>query len=237
MTTTYLDWEPLVASVANEFARKFGRYGVEREDLAQEMRVWIFRHPAKLAEWEESEEGAEKPLARTLRNEALDLCQRWKADYLGYSVNDLHYYSRKELQKVLLPALFDREAWTEPPVSEDSGRSGTAPGEGGNWVSLLADVSRAFDGLPKRDQDLLRMFHQDQMTNVLVADMLGISQQAASKKHHQALGRLVRQLGGERPRNTHEEPTCECEDFVGTRQVMSNAAARAAQDSYYEDRA
>lgn len=235
MTTTYLDWEPLVLSIANEFGRKFGRYGVEREDLAQEMRLWVFRHPETIARWEESEDGAEKPLARTLRNEALDLCQQWKADYLGYSKSDLTYYSRKELQKVLLPAVFDPEAWTEPPVSEGSGRSQRAPAEGGNWIAMLADVSRAFSSIPQRDQDLLRMFHQDQMTNVLVADMLGITQQAASKKHHQALGRLVRQLGGERPRNTHEEPTCECEDFVGTRQVMSNAAARAAQDNYYEE--
>lgn len=234
--TEALEYDHLAASIAFEYARKFRRYGVDTQDVLQELRIWTFRHPNKISEWAESEGGAEKPLARTLRHEALAYCQQQKAEVLGYRVSDLHYYSRKELQKVLLPSMFDRESWVEPPVSDDNGRRAGDPATGGNWVAILADVARAFIQLSESDQSLLKMFHLDGMTNVLVADMLSVTPQAASKAHHKALGRLLDVLGGERPQSTHDDVDgCECEDWVGTRRVVSNAAARAMTEGQYDE--
>lgn len=226
---------PIVESVATDFGRKFWRYGIDSNDIGQSLWEWCLKHPNKLDTWL-SEDNGERPLVVTLRNEALRLGVEAKASYLGYSAEDLSWYSKKELQKVLLPAIFDEEAWTEPPVSEDAGRSGRDPATGGNWVALLADVSRAFSGLSFEDQAMLRAFHQDGRTNKLMAEMTGVSEQAMSRQHARAIGRLHRLLGGDRPRSTHDSE-CECGQYVGGRRAISNAAARAAQEGYYEESA
>jgi hypothetical protein len=229
--------EPIVQSVAGDFARKFGRYGVEREDVSQELWTWVVKHPGKITEWS-AEEHFEKILAKTLRHEANAYSQRAKADALGYSVSDLAWYSRNEL-KALLTAMFDPEAWTEPPVSEDGGRSRRGnPAEGGNWIALLADVAQAYNRLSTEDKALLAWFHGREWTNVMYAEVYGITQQSASNRHTKALNRLLRLLGGERPRNTHDDASgpCECEtQYVGTRNVVSNAAARALTQEQYDE--
>lgn len=228
------DFENLTLAIASEFSRKFRRYGVETADVAQELRLWLFQHPRKLAEFEalDDEKATTKMVARVLRNEAGDFCQRTKAEVLGYELHDLSWYRRGEL-KPLLDAMFDREAWTEPPVSEDGGKRGGDPAVGGNWLATLVDVARAFDQLNDDDKALLRLFHDDGKTNVDLAKQRGITPQAMSEKHHRVLGRLLNLLGGERPRGTHEND-CECQ-YVGTRRVMSNAAARAAIENDYQE--
>ena len=229
------DYEDILLPIAGDFGRRYRRWGVETEDVAQELRIWVFRHPQKIEDWESGDlEGADKLVARSLRNEASRYCQQMKAQYLGYSYDDLTFYSRNEL-KTLLDAMFDREAWSEPPVSEDGGRSPRDPATGGNWIAMLADVSRAFDQLSTHDKELLRRFHLDRMTNVMLAELAGVSPQAMSAKHHKALNRLLKLLGGDRPKSTHDEPECECEQYIGFRRIVSNAAARAIQDSYYEE--
>lgn len=232
------EFESILVPIAADFARKFGRYGTELDDVAQELRIWVFRHPEKIATWEGEHEpwDVDKLVARSLRHEANRYCQQIKAQSVGYSYDDLAWYSRGEL-KVLLDAMFDREAWTEPPVSESGGRSRRDPATGGNWIAMLADVAQAFDRLSERDRNLLRVFHEHRVPNVTLADREGVSPQAMSAKHQKALDRLLRLMGGERPRNTHDEPECECEQYLGTRRVISNAAARAAQDNYYEETA
>lgn len=234
--STFEDYEPITLPIAAEYARKFRRYGVETADVAQELRIWLVKHPGKIEQWESEEEGADKPVARALRNEASRFCQESKAQYLGYSVEDLSWFAKGEV-KALLPSLFDHDAWTEPPVSDEGGRSSKAPAEGGNWVATLADLSRAFDQLPLEDQSLLKAFHEEGYSNILLAELYDITPQAMSRRHDKAVGRLHKLLGGDRPRYTHDTPDCECGQVTGSRRVVSNAAARAAQENYYEESA
>jgi DNA-directed RNA polymerase specialized sigma24 family protein len=66
---------------------------VELEDVKQSLYEWFVEHPKKLTEWESiGDSDAKNLIYRSLRNQALDYCQRWKAKSLGYEVSDLFYY-------------------------------------------------------------------------------------------------------------------------------------------------
>lgn len=234
MSTPYYDYEEILVPIAVDYSRKFRKFGAEAQDIAQELRLWVFKHPEKIAAWEQLDDGADKLVARTLRNEAQRFCQQTKATYLGYSVDDLSFYSRGEL-KVLLDCIFDDQAWLEPPVSDDGGRSRRDPATGGNWIAMLADVARAYDSLAREDRELLACFHREHMTNVMLAELNGVTPQAMSARHQKALNRLLKQLGGERPHYTHDRPDCECGEIVGSRNAISNAAARAMTTNQYDE--
>ena len=72
-------WEYVVDSVALEYHKKFDM--VEIPDLRQALWLWFAEHPNKLKEWEAiGERDAKNLIYRSLRNQAIDYCQRWKAN-------------------------------------------------------------------------------------------------------------------------------------------------------------
>jgi hypothetical protein len=96
-------WEYVVTAVASEYSRKF--IICEYEDIKQALYQWFAEHPNKLDTWEAiGEKDAKNLIYRSLRNEALDYCQRWKAKTVGYDVSDLYYYE-PGLVEVLLPTV------------------------------------------------------------------------------------------------------------------------------------
>lgn len=230
---SWQDYEVIATPIASEFARRYRRFGAEVDDLLQEMRIWLATHPQKIADWtDEDPESVDKRVARSLRNEAKDYCEKIKAQSLGYHTDDLSWYSRNEL-KSILDVLFDQEAWTSPPVPEDGGRRVGDPATGGNYLAMLADVAQGFDKLPTDDRELLLKLHRDGSTTVDIAKGAGVSQQSVSASRHRALKRLLDILGGDRP--GHDRSRCECSEYVGTRRAMSNAAARAAIENQYQE--
>lgn len=226
---------PIMESVSHDMSRRYRQYGGSHEDFYQESWVWVASHPRKVIEWFDPDltepSAGQKMLAQALRNELHDIGESLKAQHVGYSRDDLTYYSRNMLRE-LLPSMFEEGAWIHPEQSDGGERrQRSVPAEGGNWVATLADVSRAYDQLEEDDRDLLFAFHSDGLSNKLMAEMHDISEQTMSYRHDRALRRLVDLLGGPRPRGSHDE---EC-DHVGTRRAMSNAAARSVQQSYYEE--
>ena len=96
-------WDYVVDAVATEYSRKFDM--VETSDLRQALYQWFLEHPNKLDEWEAiGEKDAKNLIYRSLRNEALDYCQRWKAKSVGYDVGDLFYYA-PDVVEAILPAV------------------------------------------------------------------------------------------------------------------------------------
>ena len=83
-------WDYIVVAVAAEYHRKYDM--VELEDIKQSLYKWFLEHPNKLNEWEAiGEKDAKNLIYRSLRNQALDYCQRWKAKSGGYETSDLFY--------------------------------------------------------------------------------------------------------------------------------------------------
>lgn len=240
MNDYYLDGDitPIVEGIATDVGRIYARYGFDRDDASQTALLWLYQHPGKTAQYLDEGQVGLRMLARALRNEATNAGEDAKAAHLGYSRDDLFYYSKAMLRD-LLPSFFDGEAWLHPetPDLDTERRRRAAPAEGGNWIATLADVSRAFAQLEQDDKDLLRMFHEDpQWSNKGAAGYFGISEQTMSYRHDRAVGRLVKILGGPRPKAQHDEGCAneEC-GWWGGRRAMSNSAARARQDNYYEE--
>ena len=96
-------WDYIVIAVASEYHRKYSM--VEYDDIKQSLYEWFAEHPNKLDDWEAiGKRDAKNLLYRSLRNQALDYCQRWKAKSVGYEVSDLFYYA-PEVVEAILPAV------------------------------------------------------------------------------------------------------------------------------------
>ena len=230
--TVYPTVEHIVAAVANEYGRKGWRYGATHEDFQQEFIAWMLDHEAFCAEFieEHGQEAFDKYLTRCLQNEGKDYMRDVKAQALGYHRDDEYFYAENELKKSLLPSMFDKSKWLEPPQSE--GRSTKAPAEGGNWIATLADVAQAYEKLDLDDQNLLRNFHQHGMRNMDLAKAHGVTDATMSYRHDRAIKRLQKALGGEKPRPEREATW---DTRWRGRHAVSNSQARAMTSASYED--
>lgn len=226
------EYDPIVQSVAAEGGRKFHRFGADREDFAQEFRFWIYDNAERLLERQtdmDDDDAFSRYLARCLHNEANVMGFNLRAQHGGQDWASAYWYARGDLE-TLLPLIFDRDEWLNPPQSD--GKSVSDPAMGGNWLATLADISRAYSLLDKEDQDLLRRFHQSDERNTDLASEYGVSDSTMSYRHGRALNRLHKKLGGEKPR--HMRPDVQHDPFRG-RHSITNAHARALTNSSYEE--
>jgi hypothetical protein len=224
---------PLISGIANEFGRRHRVHGADPEDYGQQLALWVLENQAQVETWLDPEQWEPKDgtrmLAKALRNEAKDYSVDIKAQAVGYERQDLHFYGKGEVRS-LLPAMFNPDAWHEPPQSE--GRSVKAPSEGGNWVATLADLSQAFDKLDLYDRKVLEAFHKHGWTNKEMAEREDVTEQMMSYYHDRAIGHLVNQLGDTAP---HPMRRQESRDPWRGRRAITNSTARARTSRTYDD--
>jgi DNA-directed RNA polymerase specialized sigma24 family protein len=191
-------WEYVVTAVASEYAKKFPI--CEYEDIKQALYQWFAEHPNKLDTWEAiGEKDAKNLIYRSLRNEALDYCQRWKAKSVGYDVSDLYYYE-PAMVEVLLPTVLMGNFHIAPKLNLSGGGRPSAPSEGGNVQVMLLEVDSAYWKLSKEDRKILFFRHAESMDFKEIANYLSLgSEDAARMRHKRAVQRLVNKLGGRKP--------------------------------------
>lgn len=208
-------WEYVVDSVALEYHKKFDM--VEIPDLRQALWLWFAEHPNKLKEWEAiGERDAKNLIYRSLRNQAIDYCQRWKAKSVGYDVSDLYYYA-PEVIEAILPAVLRQEYGVQHKLN--LGRIGrpSAPNEGGNLMVLMLEIDAAYYKLNKEDRRLIFVRHAESMDFKEIANVLSLPSEDASRmRYKRALNRLIRKLGGHKPYNDHDLPDNQDEEVDST---------------------
>jgi DNA-directed RNA polymerase specialized sigma24 family protein len=191
-------WDYVVDSVTIEYSRKFTM--VEASDLRQVLYQWFLEHPNKLDEWEAiGEKDAKNLIYRSLRNEALDYCQKWKAKSLGYDVDDLFYYA-PDVVEAVLPLVLRGEFGVAHKLN--LGRVGrpTAPAEGGNLLTMMVEIDWGYWKLSKDDRRILFLRHAESMDFKEIANVLSLgSEDAARMRHKRCITRLIRKLGGYKP--------------------------------------
>lgn len=191
-------WEYVVSAVAAEYHKKFNM--VELSDIKQHLYQWFLEHPNKLDEWEAlGTKDAKNLIYKSLRNDALDYCQKWKAKTIGYDVEDLYYYDAVIVENLLPAVLRGEYAITH---RLDLGRPGrpTAPNEGGNLQILMFEVNSAYWKLSKEDKKILFFRYAEAADFKEIANLLSLgSEDAARMRHNRAIKRLVNKLGGYRP--------------------------------------
>ena len=191
-------WDYIVVSVAAEYHKKYSI--VELEDIKQELYGWFLEHPKKLDEWEAiGKKDAKNLLYRSLRNQALDYCQKWKAKSLGYEVSDLFYYE-PAMVEALLPSVL-REEFTVMPVL-NLGKTGRppAPSEGGNMMAMMVEINAAYFKLSTEDKTVLFYKYAESLDYAAIASEMSLgSEDAARMRHNRAIKKLIVRTGGFRP--------------------------------------
>lgn len=201
-------WDYIVDTVALEYKRKFDI--VEVDDLRQSLWLWFAEHPNKLKEWEaKGERDAKNLIYKSLRNQAIDYCQRWKAKSVGYDVSDLFYYT-SEIVEIILPSVLRQEFGSSHKLNLGGPGRPSAPSEGGNLVVLMLEIDYAFWKLTKEDRRILFMRHAESLDFKEIANVLSLGSEDASRmRHKRAINKLVRRLGGYKPYNDNDLPDSE----------------------------
>lgn len=199
-------WQYIVDAVASDYHRKFSP--IEYDDIRQSLYQWFVEHPNKLDTWEAiGEKDAKNLLYRSLRNQALDYCQHWKAKSGGYEASDLFFYEA-DMVEAILPAVLRGEFGLGAKV--DLGRPGrpSAPNEGGNMMAMMIEVDYGFWKLPKDDRKVLFLRHAESMDFGAIASELQLgSEDAARMRHKRAIRKLINRIGGFRPfRDDDDKP-------------------------------
>ena len=191
-------WDYVIDAVSVEYHKKFNM--VELKDIKQSLYEWFFEHPNKLDEWEKiGEKDIKNLIYRSLRNQALDYCQEWKANTSGYETSDLYYYET-DMVEALLPSVLRGEIVIGHKL-DLGGVSGTfAPAEGGNLMAMMIEIDYAYQKLSDDDKKILFLRHAEGLDYKFIAETLELgSEDTARMRQRRALARLVRKLGGFKP--------------------------------------
>jgi DNA-directed RNA polymerase specialized sigma24 family protein len=203
-------WDSVVAHVADEYHKKYNM--VEREDITQSLYEWFLEHPNKLDEWEAiGKKDAKNLIYRSLRNQALDYCQTWKAKSIGYETSDLFYYE-PVMVEALLPAIL-RKDFTVMPVL-NLGKTGRppAPSEGGNMMAMMVEIDAAYSKLNVEDKTVLFYKYAESLDYGAIAKEMELgSEDAARMRHNRAIKKLITRIGGFRPFSDRDAPDKETE--------------------------
>jgi RNA polymerase sigma factor (sigma-70 family) len=191
-------WDYIVTNVAAEYHKKFPI--VDLEDISQSLYVWFAEHPRKLKEWESlGKRDAKNLLYRSLRNQALDYCQQWKAKTLGYEVADLHYYEAGVVE-TLLPSVFLGISADMPKLNIGIPGKQPAPSEGGNIMVMVIEIDSAYQKLNPEDKRVLFHKYAESMDYETIATEMELgSADAARMRHNRAIKKLINRIGGYRP--------------------------------------
>jgi DNA-directed RNA polymerase specialized sigma24 family protein len=191
-------WDYIVVAVSAEYHRKYDM--VELDDIKQSLYQWFVEHPNKLKEWESiGEKDAKNLIYRSLRNDALDYCQKWKAKSSGYEMSDVFYYDAVMIE-ALLPSVIRGELSITQKLNLGGPGKPPAPAEGGNMMVMMIEIDKAYNKLSTEDRTVLFYKYAESFDyNTIATEMNLGSEDAARMRHNRAIKKLITRVGGFRP--------------------------------------
>lgn len=197
-------WEYIVDSVASEYQLKFK---IDIDDIRQSLFQWFVEHPNKLNTWEAiGEKDAKNLIYRSLRNEALDYCQTWKAKTGGYETSDLFFY-QADMIEALLPSVIRGEINLSQKLNLSGTARPSAPSEGGNLTAMMIEIDAGFWKLHKEDRKLLFLRYSESMDfDDIALEMKLPSEDTARMRNKRAIRKLINKIGGFKPYEDEDLP-------------------------------
>lgn len=191
-------WDYIVVAVSSEYFKKYPM--VEHDDIKQSLYQWFLEHPNKLKEWEAiGEKDAKNLIYRSLRNQALDYCQRWKAKTLGYELSDVFYYD-VDVVEAMLPGVLRDEHGVSHKLNLAGPGKPPAPAEGGNMMVMMIEIDKAYHKLNTEDRTVLFYKYAESLDYGSIATEMKLgSEDAARMRHNRAVKKLITRIGGFRP--------------------------------------
>jgi DNA-directed RNA polymerase specialized sigma24 family protein len=202
-TFTFASTDHSAVGAATRILTSRYRDYVTFEDVRQECYLWLFSNYHRAEKWrsELEPEHAQRTLIKALRNAGERYCRSEKAERDGYLPEDEFFYSIPMVRDLLVVS-FDPD-WMAPRSADlDSVSSGNPASEGGNLMTMVADVRRAFDTLAPHDRALLERVYKDTDSDREIAVLAlewDITTKAADMRVRRVLGRLRAALGGPNP--------------------------------------
>jgi DNA-directed RNA polymerase specialized sigma24 family protein len=200
-------WDYIVDSVASEYQLKFK---IDIQDIKQNLYQWFVEHPNKLDTWEAiGEKDAKNLIYRSLRNQALDYCQAWKAKTGGYETSDLFFY-QADMIEALLPSVLRGEINLAHKLNLGGTARPSAPSEGGNLMAMMIEIDAGFWKLGKEDRKLLFLRYSESMDFQAIADEMKLpSEDTARMRNKRAIKKLINKVGGFKPFRDEDLPETE----------------------------
>ena len=197
-------WDYIVDSVASEYQLKFK---IEIKDIRQNLYQWFVEHPNKIDTWEAiGEKDAKNLIYRSLRNQALDYCQAWKAKTGGYETSDLFFY-QADMIEALLPSVLRGEINLAHKLNLGGTARPSAPSEGGNMMAMMIEIDAGFWKLNKEDRKLLFLRYCESMDFQGIADEMKLpSEDTARMRNKRTIRKLINKIGGFKPYRDEDLP-------------------------------
>jgi DNA-directed RNA polymerase specialized sigma24 family protein len=198
------NWDYVIDSVASEYQLKFK---IDIQDIKQNLYQWFVEHPNKLDTWEAiGEKDAKNLIYRSLRNQALDYCQAWKAKTGGYETSDLFFY-QADMIEALLPSVLRGEINLAHKLNLGGTARPSAPSEGGNMMAMMIEIDAGFWKLSKEDRKLLFLRYAESMDFQAIADEMKLpSEDTARMRNKRAIKKLINKIGGFKPYRDEDLP-------------------------------
>jgi len=217
--------------------------------------VWVLGHPDLVERILGQEEGDPRRylyvcVSRRMRN----YCETKTAQRAGYEKQDQYFYDLT-LLAAALPYALDTDVasrYANPLVQaadNDAGKGVSDPAKGNNWLTMCADIAKAYETLGGADRGLLRDIYvhplgfNDTESIKLIAERMGISARQVYRRREAALQNLVISLGGEKyPKEDRdagafdqdERPVTFVDRYAARRMAKGNATALTELRREYE---
>jgi hypothetical protein len=139
--------------VARYVVRRYHTYGVELDDVQQEIELWLFLNEEKVRRWLDNEPQQTTRIYRSMLDAATKYAEREKAQKVGYSVVDVYWYTHNNITN-LMPHVLN------PDFTEENGRIG-------ELITMVLDVRRVLT------PDLIEWFHHHDSEDRLWRSQVG----------------------------------------------------------------
>ena len=198
----------LAPSVAYAIHRRY-KHWVEKEDIAQECIAWGITRNAYITEQMSVEdvkqlEYNQKRIAYQMKRAAERYVRKEKAIKSGYQLSDEAYYETLMLGQLLpfvIASIIDGTVLEQAQemIRDGQPKGSSSPAEGGNLLSMLIDIKRAYLLLEQEDRTILMYRHHESLTLQQIASILECAVSTADRRCSNSLRKLQDILGGDNP--------------------------------------
>lgn len=201
-----VDYDTLLDAVSvttNVLSRRYSRYGIDRDDISQELWIWCMHNTKWLVDWLVREEQAEQrqgyaALTKSLRRAGERFCRREKAAITGYRTEDEFFYEENMI-KDWLSVRANGVGVLDSTEFVGKVKNRKVASEGWNVEAIIADLDRALGKLDAKARGIVVALYGDGEKAERVAMDFGVTRQAIEQQAQRALRKMVEELGGRNP--------------------------------------
>ena len=198
----------LVPSVVYTIHNKFKNW-VEKEDLKQECYLWAISRRDQFNQLLDEpnptkREQNERRIAWQMRRMAERFARKEKAKRSGYKTSDEVFYDTSiiaQLVPFVIASIVEGYVLEQAQemINDGTPRKQANPAEGGNLLTILIDIKKAYLKIEQEDKTILQMRYYDNYTLQQIAQYLECAVSTADRRCNSALRKLQNRLGGETP--------------------------------------